>query len=169
MLKTISISDVAEYQSDADAALRVLFSSVNPNYAARFVAYLTAEVATELAERLVETDTRLSFVVLSRVEAALRKDYLERCRLKMSDEISIEFRKIHKRRGSRARLEEDIIDVWYDNVDPPTRQIISRLRGMLRFRHWIAHGRYWNVGARHNFQDVYLLADAVLTGLPLRN
>ncbi|WP_376985193.1 hypothetical protein [Bosea sp. R86505] len=131
--------------------------------------YLAKEVTAELAERLTETDMRSSLVALARIEAALRQDYEVRCKSKMSDDVSIKFRKIHKKRGRKARLDEDILAVWTEHVDQSSRAIISKLRGMLKFRHWLAHGRYWNHGTKYDFQDIYILADAIVSDLPLQN
>ena len=162
-----SLADIADYHIDAEAGLKLCFSPANPEYASRFIAHLPSEISAELAERLSETEMRSALVTVSRVEAALRNDFIQRCRLKMPDDISITFRKIHKKRGVRIRLDEDILDVWYQNVDPPSRNVISTLRGMLKYRHWLAHGRWWNAGRKYSFQDVYSLAEAIFTDLPL--
>lgn len=164
----VSLVDIADYHTDAGASLRLYFSTINPEYTQRFTTYLPSEVNAELAQRMSETDLRSTLVVLARIEAALRKDYIERgSKLKLSDDISLAFRKIYKRKGRRANLNDDILDVWYQNLDPSSRSFISTLRGMLNFRHWLAHGRYWNPGAKYDFRDAYLLADIVLTSLPL--
>jgi hypothetical protein len=167
MSKLILLIDIADYHNDIAASLGLYFSLSNPEYTVRFATYLPSEVESELAERMSETDKRSALVTLARIEAAFRKDYSERCRLKKSDNMSIAFRRIHKNRGKRARLDEDILDVWYQIADPPSRKVISSLRGMLKFRHWLAHGRYWDLGSEYNFDGIYLLAAVVLADLPL--
>ncbi|MDR3517225.1 MAG: hypothetical protein P4M00_15560 [Azospirillaceae bacterium] len=167
MPNQISLVDIADYHRDAEASLRLYFSQTNPDYAARFATYLPSEVNEELAERISETDIRSALVVMARIEAAFRIDYKERCMRKMSDDISIEFRKLFKNSGEKARLDEDIWNMWCEKSDPSVRVIISQLRSAFRFRHWIAHGRHWNVGNRYDFQDIYLLADTVFSGFPL--
>ncbi len=167
MPNQMSLIDIAAYQRDAEASLRLYFSPTNPSYAANFAAYLPSEVDEELSERINETDMRSALVVMARVEAAFRIDYKERCRRKMSDHVSIEFRKIFKKRGEKARLDEDIWDTWRQKSDPPKRALINQLRGVFKFRHWLAHGRHWPVGTTHDFQDIYLLADTVLADFPL--
>ena len=164
-----SLVDIADYHADAGHGLRLCFSRINPAYEERFTTYFPSEVDAELAERMSETDMRSALVLVARIEAALRRDYIERCRLKMADDVSIAFRKIHKKRGQRVRLDEDILDVWYQNVDPPGRKVVSTLRGLLKYRHWLAHGRYWDAGEQYSFQDSYVLAEAILTDLPLCN
>lgn len=162
------LSDIADHHIDAEAAIRLYFSNANPLFAQRFTGYLPSEISDELSARVDEMDMRSALVTLARVEAALRTDYMVRCKAKSSDSVSIAFRKINKRSGSRARLDDDILRTWYENVKPQERQLISRLRGMLKFRHWLAHGRHWHVGTTHSFQDVYLVAELTLSNLPLQ-
>ncbi len=162
-----SLTDIAEHHADAEASLRLLFSTANPNYAARFATYLPKEVNAELIGRIAETDLRSSLTTLARAEAALRVDYRERCRLKKADQVSIAFRKIYKARKDRARLDDDIMKIWCGSVLPADRAAINELRLLFKFRHWLAHGRYWNFAPSHRFQDVYLVADTVIGSLPL--
>lgn len=162
----LSLVEIAKYHADTDAALRFYFSTTNPEFLVRFLAYSGAKVAEELAERIRETDMRSSLVVMARVEAAFRIDYENRCRKKEPDAVSIEFRKVFKRRGKYARLDEDIWETWRRNVDPSTGQLISQLRSMFKFRHWVAHGRSWKLGNKYDFQTVYPLANAILTSFP---
>lgn len=167
MSNPTSLVDIAEYHTDVETSLRLYFSTKNPNYLTRFTAYLPSELVAELTERVSETDMRSALVVLARIEAAFRKDYIGRCNLKLSDDVSISFRKIHKKRGIKARLDEDILETWRQNINKYDGKIISNLRGMLKFRHWLAHGRYWNFGTKYSFQDVYSLGHVVLTNFPL--
>ena len=48
-------------------------------------------------------------------------------------------------------------------------KLIGDLRGAFRFRHWLAHGRYWNpkLGQKYDFVSVYSLAANVLGDFPL--
>jgi hypothetical protein len=78
------------------------------------------------------------------------------------------FQKNHRAaRGRRPRPDEDILNLWAINLDPAEREVISTLRRMFKFRHWMAHGRYWNVGTVHSFQDVYPVADLTISILKL--
>ncbi len=163
-----SLVDIANHHLDAEASLRLFFSHSNPTFPQRFVSYRPADVTEELAARINETELRSALATLARVEAALRQDYLRRCKDKLADDVSIAFRRIHRARGRRARLDEDILATWYENLKPTERAVISKLRGMLKFRHWMAHGRYWNFGAEYSFQDVYLVADLTIATLGLR-
>ncbi|MDO9425624.1 MAG: hypothetical protein Q7T93_02220 [Methylobacterium sp.] len=168
MPNLIALTDILEYHVDTEASLRLYYSSSHPSYQARFTGYFPSEVLSELNERLSETEMRSALVMLARIEAAFRVDYRARATSKSADPISVRFRKLHASKGDRARLEDDILEVWRQYLDPADRAVISQLRGMLKYRHWLAHGRYWNPGAQHTFDNVYLLADVILTGFGLQ-
>jgi hypothetical protein len=161
-----SLTDIANYQLDAQKSLRLYFSQDNPNFTAIFAGDRMSDVEAMLADMLSETDMRSGLVLMARIEAAFRVDYKERSKKKGADAISIEFRKLWKKKGRHARLEDEIWDVWRD-IDPSTKQIIGQLRSVFKFRHWLAHGRHWPVGNKYDFQTLYLLADTVISSFSL--
>ncbi|MDE3021008.1 MAG: hypothetical protein KGI54_04040 [Pseudomonadota bacterium] len=161
------LEDIANYHKDVEKSLRLYFSSSNPDYSARFATYLLTEVADELKNRINETDIRSSLTVMALIEAAFYLDYNERCKKKGADNLSVEFRKIFRKRSGKARLDKDILEGWRKYIDPSMGKYISQLRGMFKYRHWIAHGRYWQPDNKFDFQSIYLLAVTVLTNFPL--
>jgi hypothetical protein len=158
-----SLVDLAGYHRDADASLRLYFTASNPNFVAFFAADRPSEVAEKLAKRTLETDMRSGLAVMASVEAAFYLDYGWRRKAKKTDAVSMAFRKYRRK---NARLDEDIWGTWKTHY-PAMGPLISQLRGAFNFRHWLAHGRYWTMGKRYEFQDLYLLADSVLTTFPL--
>ena len=40
-------------------------------------------------------------------------------------------------------MEEDIIESWKDCYSS-NKNIFSNFKDLLNFRHWVAHGRYWD-------------------------
>jgi hypothetical protein len=157
--------DLAEYHRDAESSLRLYFTPANPDFVARFATYLPSEVAKQLAQRIDETDMRSALVVMARIEAAFRVDYKQRCQINKSDAISIAFRRLFRTRRENVRLDEDIWEIWRQS-DTSKKTLISQLRGVFHFRNWLAHGRYWPVGSKYDFQTVYQLADAVFADFP---
>lgn len=131
----------------------------------RFASDLPSEVETKLADRLGETDMRSALAIMARVEAAFRIDYQRRCEKKKPDPVSIKFRALFKARDRNVRLEE-IWEVWHQ-CHPSTGPLISQLRSVFQFRHWLAHGRYWKVGRKYDFQTIYQLVDGVLASFPM--
>lgn len=87
----------------------------------------------------------------------------------MKDSLSRAFRAIYKSRKTRVSLESDIFEAWIEN-STGSRQLISELRGAFKFRHWLAHGRYWEpkLGRKYDFNFVYSLADDVLNAFPFQ-
>lgn len=167
--QSLSLVALADYHRDAEASLRLYFTSANPDFAVHFASERQSEVDAKLANRLSETDMRSALAVMASVEAVFRIDYQQRCDKKKSDPVSIAFRALFKARGRNVRLEDDIWEVWRQN-HPSTKPLISQLRSVFKFRHWLAHGRYWQIGRKYDFQTLYLLAelaDGVLASLPL--
>jgi hypothetical protein len=162
----VSLLDIADYHRDAEASLRLYFTPANPDFVVRFASDSPSEVVAKLADRINETDMRSALAIMARIEAAFRRDYQQRCVLKQPDPVSIAFRKLSRTRRKRVRLDEDIWEVWRQN-HPLTGPLIGQLRGAFKFRHWLAHGRYWQVGRKYDFQTLYILADGVLASFQL--
>jgi hypothetical protein len=168
-----AITAIAEYHNDVERSLRFYFSEASPAFGTRFIglqldAALTARDEL-IADRLEETDQRSAFFILTSLEAAFRVDYKWRCQRRMKDDLSRAFREVHKSRKEKVSLDEDIFEAWRESFTG-LRQLIGELRGAFRFRHWLAHGRYWepNLGRKYDFNFVYSLADDVLNAFPFQ-
>lgn len=163
MPSIVPLADIAIYHLDAEKALRLYYSNSNPNYTTTFNNKTADEVTNQLGAMVKETEIRSILIIIARLEAAFRLDMKYRARAKKSDNLSIALRALHKRKPDRAQLEKDIFPIWKANLDPSGGQVLSSLKTILKYRHWIAHGRYWQFSANHNYADTYLLADTVLT------
>lgn len=166
--RNVSISDFALHHSDMEESLRLYFSPNAATFSTRFFGDRIEEVDEQLEQRLVEVDMASALTVLSALEAAFRIDYLQRCYRKEKDPLSRAFRDLHKRKQTRVRLETEIFDIWKENTDVEAK-LIGDLRGAFKFRHWLAHGRYWEpkLGRKYDFVTVYGLAASVLSSFPL--
>ena len=102
----------------------------------------------EELERLVCLD------LISATEAFLRVDYYERIRERDRSEIGRSFRSLNKKKGNKISLEEDIIEAWKGNTGDRS---FSDFLGLLKYRHWLAHGRYWapKIGRAYSFDIAY--------------
>jgi len=167
-MASVAIVEIAEYHSDVVSSLKLYFSAASPSFNTRFFGRNSTEVSVALTTRLEETDLRSAFFVLASLEGAFRRDYEYRCQTKMKDDLSRAFRAIYKYRGTRVSLDDDIFQAWREN-STASRQLIGDLRGAFNFRHWLAHGRYWEprLGRKYDFNFVYSLADSVLSAFPL--
>lgn len=159
---------LALYYLDVESSLRSYFNPSISSLRVRFAGYDESDFFRDLDARLTELDMTSSLTVLSALEGAFRVDYLQRCYQKRKDPISRAFRALHKRRETRVNLEDEILNVWKEHVSD-AGGLIAELRGAFKYRHWLAHGRYWvpKLGKRYDFFSIYALASAVLMNFPL--
>jgi hypothetical protein len=165
----LELDELAAYHRDVDAALRLYFSPSAPTFEERFLGEPVNEADRQLELRLGESDVRSAFAVLTSLEATFLIDFERRCRKKLKDKLSRHFRELRKTRGNRVRLDEDILEGWKIHL-VGSATLIGELRGAIKFRHWIAHGRYWRpkLGRKYDFNYVHLLADTA-SGLPFES
>ena len=168
LVPSLKLDELAAYYEDIVASLRLYFSPAAPTFAARFAGKRLDEVGKELASRLDESDTRSAFAVLTSLEASFRIDFDVRCRKRLKDDLSVYFRRVEKTRKNAVRLDEDILEGWKRHTDVlPT--LIGDLRSAFKFRHWLAHGRYWTpkLGRRrYDFAYIHLIAESIVSGFP---
>lgn len=156
----LEIQAVVQTRHDTAASLRFYYTEPGiERRDAKFVGYALEDVRHELSERLEELDRSAAFGLLAALEATFRLDYLRRCDGRWKDPLSRWLRNLYKKKGHRAGLDEEILEGWRENV-PMAKALISELRGAFRYRHWLAHGRYWvpKLGRRYDFTSIYLLA-----------
>jgi len=158
--EVLTVEKVAGKHRDVENSLRFYYRQ--PGLTQRdpkFVGYSSAEVQAELDNRLREVDRDSAFGVLAALEASFRIDFLVRCYERRRDALSRRFRELHRLRPDHISLEEHILEAWKEYV-PTAKPIISQIIGAFKYRHWLAHGRYWEpkLGRRYDFFSVYLLA-----------
>lgn len=163
----LPLDQIASHHADVECALRNYFSPASIQYPVRFAGYTEIDVQTELALRLSESERSTILTILSSLEAAFRVDYLQRCYLRKRDSLSRAFREIHTRQGSRASLEDEILTAWSEHTSVSVA-LIREIRGAFKYRHWLAHGRYWvpKLGQRFDYDSIYLLADRIHDAFP---
>jgi hypothetical protein len=166
--KIVDITDFANHHSDLEDSLRSYFSPNALAFNVRFFGDTIADVNAKLKQRLAEVDIGSALTVLSALEAKFRIDYLQRCYRREKDVLSRAFRELHKKKQTRVRLETEILDAWKRHTDVEA-SVIADLRAAFAFRHWLAHGRYWEpkLGRKYDFPTVYALSVNVLTSFPL--
>jgi hypothetical protein len=96
-----------------------------------------------------------------------RIDFRLRIARRAKDPLSRAFRVLQKS-TARARFDEDVLGLWKEH-HPELKQLVSELRAALKFRHWLAHGRYWErpSNGRFDYVSIYDLAVATLFHFPL--
>jgi asparagine synthetase B (glutamine-hydrolysing) len=140
--RNVDVEDHAVHHNDVEASLKLYFSQSSALFLARFAGDKPSEIAEILRAWLAELDLTSTLTVLGAVEAAFRIDYLQRCDgQKRKDAISRAFREIYRKKGVRASLEDEILEIWKTH-EAGTAPLITALKGAFRLRHWLAHGRY---------------------------
>jgi hypothetical protein len=159
---------VAETYDLREQALRQFFRPANSAYAAALAAATTAGTPPPtLQAALLEADRDCCLTLLAAIEAAFRLDYALRCERKDKQPISLSFRNLFRSYEYKLTFENQLLEQWKQH-HPSIRQTIADLRAAFKYRHWLAHGRYWvpkfglNVDIRQ-FYDLYTLAVQVET------
>lgn len=156
----LGLDQIAKHHTAAEAALREYFSTTSPSFVDRYATTTLSDVANDLAFSVDELEYTSAFTVMAAIEAALRTDYLTRVYERRRDTLSRAFRTIHKSRGSRALLEDEILVAWRDHGPMPA-SLMSALVSALKYRHWLAHGRYWKpkLGRQYDYFTVFGIAE----------
>jgi ribosomal protein S26 len=155
----LDLQVISQHHDDVTLALHEFFDPASPSYTVHFVGETPAAVRQRLAERLREYETATCLSILSSIEASLRVDYLQRRYKKKRDPVSRAFRNLYRAKQSRANLEDEILEVWA-TYSPVPRTLISDLRSAFKYRHWLAHGRYWvpKLGRKFDYVVIFALA-----------
>ena len=107
------------------------------------------------------------FELLATSEAILRNDFKARVGARKKDGISRRFRELYKSHGERIRLDEDILTAMKGGG--PEEKAVAAFRGVLKLRHWIAHGRHWRpkLGSGYTPNDVFDICQDLIDSIPL--
>lgn len=156
----LDLDQIAKHHIATEAALREYFSTASPSFVGRYAAPKLGDVVNDLAFSVNELEYNSTFNVMAAIEAALRTDYLNRAYERRKDVLSRAFRTIHQTRGARAMLEDEILVAWRDHGAMPA-SLMSALVSALKYRHWLAHGRYWEpkLGRKYDYFTVFGIAE----------
>ncbi len=160
--RLLDFKEISRQREDLEKSILLYYSYENPQYAARFGLYTRRHVLNEEKHRIFETELAMVMTLLAAIEASFRVDYLKRCSRRTKDKLSQEFRKLYHKKKRRVSFENDILKLWKLHSDVPA-SLIGEIRDAFRFRHWLAHGRYWTIeiGREYNFSTVYELARTI--------
>lgn len=93
-----------------------------------------------------ETGSELQFLtmfeLLASTEECLRIDFDFRASVRRKDPLSRRCHAIRKERGSKIRLDEDILEALKLELESPSA--VWNFRGLQHLRDWLAHGRNWH-------------------------
>ncbi len=166
-----TLEEISDYYKVVSEALRKYYNVAEGKpIPLRFIGLSREELEKELNERLNELDKNASLNLLSALEASLRIDYLNRVYRREKDDLSRVFREIHKNKANKASLEEDVLSSW-KKYHPSFQSIFSDIIGALKYRHWLAHGRYWvpKLGRQYDFYSISIIAIRFYKNVPILN
>jgi hypothetical protein len=155
--------EVADTYNLREQALRHFIKINNPAYQALVTTMPPGTPPPTLQIALLEVDRDACLTLLAAIEAAFRLDYALRCERRDKQPLSRTFRNLFKTHEYYVSLEEVLLEQWKVH-NPSIRQVIADLRAAFKYRHWLAHGRYWlpklsvNVTTT-NFYNLYTLAE----------
>ena len=121
-----------------------------------------AELQQYFKENEIELEHLCSLDMVAATEALLRIDFYKKVYKKKKSVIAKSFRQLYKEKKDRISLEKDIIRVW-QSMAAERKHDFSALIGLLKYRHWLAHGRYWKpkLEREYNAQISYHIARKV--------
>ena len=154
--QNLDIEEIAETYNYREQSLTLYFSKDNPNFEDIFYDYSEDEVEQQFEIEVLEAERDAALNLLAAIEAMFRIDYLIRSENKDKTPLTKRFRALFANYQHRISLEESIFEEWKESelIKPA---VISELRGAFKYRHWLAHGRYWVLKSGRKHYDFYYL------------
>ncbi|MBK0000201.1 hypothetical protein [Erwinia sp. S38] len=130
------------------------------------------EVEKERAESLLKLERMCSLELLAVLEARIRIDYIHRVRKRLKDNLSRDFRRLHRIKEYRTSLVDELLNLRRKNTSGCEKEINELIRA-IDYRNWLAHGRYWTPKkaphiAKYDYLSVKILSIKVLSSLDLQ-
>ncbi len=163
------LDDILLYYNTVSRALIMYKKSIDSEeaYDPYYVNMTKMELTEAFRKHQNELEKSVALNILSSVEGSFKLDYIIRTKARRREVLSKEFRKLYKKKQLRASLEDDILKLWKQTY-PQSKAIISNYIGALKYRHWLAHGRYFEpkLGQKYDFPTIVSIAEAIYHGLP---
>lgn len=108
---------------------------------------IQSKVEEIYAKQRTELEHQVVLMLTASFEAIFQVDFRDRVENRRRDDLSKALRDFHKRlqrrkRGSGRASFEELLDIWKAHTG--NAQAIGQLNQLVQYRHWLAHGRYWN-------------------------
>lgn len=146
----LSFETIADIYAYRKASLKFYFSQRNPAFESVFTGLSNQEVNRIFHFQLQELENDAAFNVLAAIEATFRIDLAIRYEKHDKAGISKRFRQqiqtYFSEKFYQVPLREVILEEWKRELEV-NDGLISALKDAFRFRHWYAHGRYWQLKA----------------------
>ncbi len=165
--ENVSIRHIRQCFYDAGQALihyeDKILSSQNELTDTAFAGFSVREIRERFISDRSELDKSAVLSLIAATEADFRIDYLSRVEAEKKDIVSKAFRQLFKEKRQYAALDKDLLRVWRAS-DRELEPEINTFTEALKFRHWLAHGRYWTsrVNKSYTPDNVYLICENLL-------
>jgi hypothetical protein len=142
-------AEIFEHYLRSMEAIHVLKTSLRDDPASveprsRFYGMIRGEVDEAIRDMTRELEKQVVLLLVASAEAALRVDFLERVRARRRDPVSRRLRAEARASTPRRVKLDTILTVWDEETAAGSLHAsIERMRKLLHYRHWLAHGRYW--------------------------
>ncbi len=170
----LTISEIMEWHENVKKSIedyknRILSKRINiKTEYPLFFGMTKHEISAYFSNMVQELEYATTLKLLTCSEAALRIDFHDRrIKGKKIDKIAKYFKEIYKQRkkenkSKNIRLEKDILDIWQENPNVNNKGIDDYKR-VLKYRHWLAHGRAWSPKLAEDYDLNRVLT--IITGL----
>ncbi|MCY4331017.1 MAG: hypothetical protein OXC96_00585 [Cyanobacteria bacterium MAG CAR1_bin_15] len=173
MAKRVSFNDrptlrqIAEHHAVVEDAISLYYSQANPSFRQLFAFDTPDEISASRKVRLQEAGAASALILLAAIEASFRVDYRQRNKLRKKDGLSRAFCALNQKKKARVSLSDEILQAWLDHSDVAPA-LVSDIRAAVKYRHWLAHGRYWlpKLGRQYDFKTIYDLSRRIETVFP---
>ncbi len=132
----------------------------------KFFGFTLQDIEDYFLESKKELEHLVCFDLISATESALRIDFYTKISDRKRLDITKDFKQIQREKEDRVSLEQDIIEKWKEHY-PAEKKYFSALLGLLKYRHWLAHGRYWvpKLGHDYDVQETYDIVENIIDTL----
>ncbi|MEG3128989.1 hypothetical protein SC171_14730 [Pantoea cypripedii] len=139
-----SLEEIEDYYVVSNNALYDFYStsSLSTVIPARLIGLTKDEIEKEIKEKQLMLERMCSLELLSALEARIKIDYIHRVKEKFKDNLSRDFRQLHKRKQNKASLVDDLLHLRKKNINGNDKEINEFIKA-IDYRNWLAHGRYW--------------------------
>lgn len=165
------LEDIFLYYQTSNSSLLLYRDSIISGKIAdeNYIALTKDELINIFNSHIDELEKTVSMNILSNIEASFRIDYSIRAKKRLKDPVSRKFRELYKNKEEKVHLEDEILAIWKQE-HPEFKQIISNFKGALKYRHWLAHGRYWTpkLGKIFDIATVYTISEQINANMPFQ-
>lgn len=161
-----SLPQIKEYYDSSLNAINCEYSSEsNSNYYSQFFGLKETEVQARATAVKQELSHLCSLCVMAYIESLFRIDSYIRVKHKYKGDITSKVKTllVDKKSIPLVRF-EDLLAVWAEEYTDDS-ELFRSIKNSFKFRHWIAHGRYWqlddNIVKHFAFTDMFLLAQEI--------